>query len=167
MRRPFDGSIQRNPVMIEHHFDKTHAILHVQPKAPLEQSDFQALAREVDPFISEAGDLAGLIVEASGFPGWSSFASMIAHFRFVRDHHRHIRRIAVVTDSPWAIWLSTWLPTSLPRRSSRFRPASSMPPVLGSLRDGSRRLLSRVCEFGREGRQCGLEIQGFARDGET
>jgi hypothetical protein len=86
--------------MIEHHFDKTHAILHVQPKAPLEQSDFQALAREVDPFISEAGDLAGLIVEASGFPGWSSFASIIAHFRFVRDHHRHIRRIAVVTDSP-------------------------------------------------------------------
>jgi hypothetical protein len=24
---------------------------------------------------------------------------MAAHFRFVRDHHRHIRKVAVVTDS--------------------------------------------------------------------
>lgn len=24
---------------------------------------------------------------------------MAAHFKFVRDHHRHIRKIAVVTDS--------------------------------------------------------------------
>lgn len=86
--------------MIEHHFDRTNAILHVQPKGALEQADFEALAREVDPFISEEGDLAGLIVEVAGFPGWSSFASMIAHFRFVRDHHRHICRVAVVTDSP-------------------------------------------------------------------
>jgi hypothetical protein len=86
--------------MIEHHLDKDNAILHVKPQASLEKADFEALAREVDPFISETGDLAGLIVEApAGFPGWSSFASMIAHFRFVRDHHRHIRKVAVVTDS--------------------------------------------------------------------
>ena len=85
--------------MIEHDFDRTHAILHVKPHGSLEKADFEALAREVDPFISETGDLAGLIVEAPGFPGWSSFASMVAHFRFVRDHHRHIRKVAVVTDS--------------------------------------------------------------------
>lgn len=86
--------------MIEHHFDRTHAILHVKPQASLEQADFEALASEVDPFIAGGTDLAGIIVEAPAFPGWSSFASMVAHFRFVRDHHRHIRRIAVVTDSP-------------------------------------------------------------------
>lgn len=86
--------------MIEHHLDPTTAILHVRPKSSLEQADFEELAREVDPFISEVGDLAGLIIETPGIPGWSSFASMIAHLRFVKDHHRHIRRIAVVTDSP-------------------------------------------------------------------
>jgi len=86
--------------MIEHHLDRINAILHLQPKGSLEQADFEALAREVDPFISEEGDLAGLIVEVDSFPGWSSFAAMIAHFRFVRDHHRHIRRVAVVTGSP-------------------------------------------------------------------
>lgn len=85
--------------MIEHDLDVARAILHVRPKAPLEQADFEKLAAGVDPFIAERGDLAGLIVEAPGFPGWASFGSMVAHMRFVRDHHRHIRRIAVVTDS--------------------------------------------------------------------
>jgi hypothetical protein len=85
--------------MIEHELDRAHAILHVRPKSALAPSDFEALAREVDPFIAEHGDLAGLIVEAPGFPGWSSLGAMMTHLRFVRDHHRHIRRIAAVTDS--------------------------------------------------------------------
>jgi hypothetical protein len=85
--------------MIEHDLDRAKGILHVRPKSALAPSDFEELAKEVDPFIAEQGDLAGLMVEAPGIPGWSSFAAMITHLRFVRDHHRHIRRIAVVTDS--------------------------------------------------------------------
>jgi hypothetical protein len=85
--------------MIEHHLDEARAILHVRPKQSLERSDFEKLAEVVDPFISTTGDLAGLIVEAPGFPGWSSFGALVAHMRFVRDHHRHIKKIAVVTDS--------------------------------------------------------------------
>jgi hypothetical protein len=38
-------------------------------------------------------------VEAPAFPGWDRFGALIAHLRFVRDHHQFIRRIAVVTDS--------------------------------------------------------------------
>ncbi|WP_394817804.1 SpoIIAA family protein [Streptomyces doebereineriae] len=40
------------------------------------------------------------MIEARAFPGWESFGAMIAHFRFVRDHHEHVARIAVVTDAP-------------------------------------------------------------------
>lgn len=85
--------------MIEHDLDRADAILHVRPKSALAPADFEELAKEVDPFIAEHGDLAGLIVETPGFPGWSSFAGMISHLRFVRDHHRHIRKVAAVTDS--------------------------------------------------------------------
>jgi len=85
--------------MIEHELDRSNAILHVQPKSSLAPSDFEGLAKVVDPFIEEHGDLAGLIVETTGFPGWSSFEGMITHLRFVRDHHRHIRKVALVTDS--------------------------------------------------------------------
>jgi hypothetical protein len=85
--------------MIEYTLDKTNAILHIQPKASLEQADFEQLAKAVDPFIAGTGDLAGLIVETPAFPGWSSFGAFAAHLRFVKDHHKHIKKIALVTDS--------------------------------------------------------------------
>jgi hypothetical protein len=57
------------------------------------------LAKAVDPHIEATGGLSGLIIETPGFPGWKSFGAMINQFRFVRDHHKRIKRIGVVTDS--------------------------------------------------------------------
>ena len=85
--------------MIEHTLDSAHSILYVRPSAALAQDDFLELARTVDPFIEETGNLAGLVIVAPAFPGWESLGAMAAHFRFVRDHHKHIRKIALVTDS--------------------------------------------------------------------
>jgi len=85
--------------MIEHTLDSVNSILHVRPKSALEQRDFAQLAKTVDPYIEKTGDLAGLIIEAAAFPGWENLGAMAAHFRFVRDHHRRIKRIGLVTDS--------------------------------------------------------------------
>jgi hypothetical protein len=85
--------------MIEYHLDTENSVLHVQPKYAIEQDDFTKLAKTVDPHIEATGGLAGLIIEAKGFPGWESLGAMVNHFRFVRDHHKHIKKIAVVTDS--------------------------------------------------------------------
>lgn len=85
--------------MIEHTLDTLHSILYLRPKAALEQSDFVQLAKAVDPYIGEAGGLNGLIIDAPAFPGWETLGAMAAHFRFVRDHHKHIKKIALVTDS--------------------------------------------------------------------
>ena len=85
--------------MIEHTLDTAHSILYLRPKSALEQDDFLQLAKTVDPYIEQSGDLAGLIIEAPTFPGWDSLGAMAAHFRFVRDHHRRIRKIGLVTDS--------------------------------------------------------------------
>ena len=85
--------------MIEHTLDTAHAILYVRPKSSLEKSDFVELAKAVDPYIEKTGDLAGIIIEAPKFPGWDSLGAMAAHFRFVRDHHKHIRKVGLVTDS--------------------------------------------------------------------
>ena len=57
------------------------------------------LANAVDPHIEATGGLAGLIIEAPAFPGWESFGAMVNEFRFIRDHHKRIKRIGVVTDS--------------------------------------------------------------------
>src|SRR5262245_35609457 len=85
--------------MIEHSLDAAHSILYVRPRSALEQEDFVQLASTVDPYIERTGDLAGLIIETPAFPGWDSLGAMAAHFRFVRDHHKHIKKVAVVTDA--------------------------------------------------------------------
>ena len=85
--------------MIEHTLDTANGILYLRLKSALEQDDFMQLAKTVDPYIEKTGDLAGLVIEAPSFPGWESLGAMAAHFRFVRDHHKRIKKIALVTDS--------------------------------------------------------------------
>jgi hypothetical protein len=85
--------------MIEYDLDSEHSIVEVRPKSALDRHDFEELAKAVDPQIEAKGDLAGLILNVSSFPGWDSFGALVTHFRFVRDHHKHVKKIAVVTDS--------------------------------------------------------------------
>jgi hypothetical protein len=85
--------------MIEHSLDTVHSVLYLRPKSALEQDDFAQLAKTVDPYIRETGGLSGLIIEAPTFPGWDSLGAMVAHFRFVQGHHKHIKKIGLVTDS--------------------------------------------------------------------
>jgi hypothetical protein len=85
--------------MIDYDLDTAHSILLVRPQSRLEKDDFVTLAKAVDPQIQATGDLAGLIIDAASFPGWADFGSMISHFRFVRDHQKHLKKLAVVTDS--------------------------------------------------------------------
>lgn len=86
--------------MIDSNLDTVHSILYVRPKAALTADDFRQLTKQVDPFIETNGTLAGLIIETPSFPGWDNLAGMVAHFRFVHDHHKYIKKIALVTDSP-------------------------------------------------------------------
>jgi len=85
--------------MIEYDVDKEHSILEVRPKSALDKSDFVELAKAVDPQIEANGDLAGVIINAPSFPGWDSFGALVTHIRFVHDHHKHVKKVAVVTDS--------------------------------------------------------------------
>ncbi|HUH67983.1 MAG TPA: STAS/SEC14 domain-containing protein [Mycobacterium sp.] len=85
--------------MIEYDLDTERSILEVRPKSALDKNDFVELAKAVDPQIEAHGDLAGLIISAPSFPGWDSFGAMVTHFRFVRDHQKHLKKLAVVTDS--------------------------------------------------------------------
>ena len=84
--------------MLDHTLDQ-NGIVHLRPKAALEKQDFAQLAKTVDPYIEKNGSLSGLIVEVSAFPGWESLGAMAAHFRFVRDHHKKVKKVAVVTDA--------------------------------------------------------------------
>lgn len=84
--------------MLQHKFRADVGILVVTPSEPLAAGDFATLAREIDPYIERTGALKGLSLEARRFPGWRNLRAVRAHLRFVKDHRRRIRRVAVVTD---------------------------------------------------------------------
>jgi len=74
----------------------------IEPDGPLSHDDFDAIARHIDPVIEAGGQLDGLIIKTRSFPGWESLDGLIEHFRFVRNHHRAIHRVALVTDTALA-----------------------------------------------------------------
>ena len=85
--------------MLRHELLRDKGILVLTPEGSLRAEDFTALAAAVDPYIEQHGGLKGVLLDAPSFPGWEDFAALVSHLRFVRDHHRQVRRIAVVTGS--------------------------------------------------------------------
>ena len=85
--------------MIHYELLRERGVLTLKPEGALRAEDFVALAGTVGPYIEQHGELNGLMLEAQSFPGWDDFAALVSHVRFVRDHHRRIRRIAGVSDS--------------------------------------------------------------------
>ncbi|WP_111497217.1 MULTISPECIES: STAS/SEC14 domain-containing protein [Marinobacter] len=85
--------------MLKVKLEREAGIAVLEPEGALTPEDFQYAAQVIDPYIEENGPLPGLLVHVRSFPGWASLASMLSHLRFVRDHHRQVRRVALVTDS--------------------------------------------------------------------
>jgi hypothetical protein len=86
--------------MLHVEIDEENLIAILRPEGALSADDFGHAAAIIDPYIEQAGGLKGLVIYTREFPGWDSFAGFLAHLRFVRDHHRRIGAVALVTDSP-------------------------------------------------------------------
>lgn len=74
-------------------------VLVVEVKQALRAQDFDALAATADGWIESHGALQGIVIHAREFPGWENLGSLVRHIRFVRDHHRRVRRVALASDS--------------------------------------------------------------------
>lgn len=85
--------------MVEHELNRSDGILTIRPHGRLEATDFERIATEIDPYIEANGRLNGIMIQAESFPGWKDFGGLIAHLRFVKNHHQNIEKIAAVSDS--------------------------------------------------------------------
>ncbi len=98
--------------MISYELLEDAGILIVVPEGPLKAVDFATLAKKIDPYLEQQGQLKGLMIQAKSFPGWHDFGGLISHLRFVRAHHQQIKKVAAVSDS-------TFL-TVMPRVAQHF-----------------------------------------------
>ena len=86
--------------MLKVELDEGVGIAILEPDSELSETDFISAAKIIDPYIENIGELKGIIIHVQSFPWWDSFSSLIAHLKFVREHHRKVSRIALATDSP-------------------------------------------------------------------
>jgi SpoIIAA-like len=85
--------------MIFYDLDENAGVLTMRPQGKLETLDFLEISEVIDPYIKKRGTLEGIIIATKKFPGWEDFKGMIEHMKFVRNHHRKIAKVALVTDS--------------------------------------------------------------------
>jgi len=79
--------------------DDTHGCLLLEPTSELTAADFEALTERFDARVAATGRVPNIVVHARAFPGWSGFAALFDHLRFVREHHRQIEKVALVSDA--------------------------------------------------------------------
>jgi len=85
--------------MLDVELDRDDGIATLTPHGKLQASDFANLAAQVDSWATAHASLRGLMIVAESFPGWSDFAALVSHIRFVKNIHHQVRRIAAVSDS--------------------------------------------------------------------
>lgn len=83
---------------LTHRLLADRGVLVLEPIGSLSPADFDAVAAVVDPWIEAHGSLQGLVVHARRFPGWDSVHGFWEHLKFVRAHHRKIKRVAIAVD---------------------------------------------------------------------
>lgn len=85
--------------MLSIDLDEKNGIALLKPDGALSEDDFKSAASIIDGYIEKAGKLNGIIIQVESFPGWDSFAGFTAHMKFVKEHHKEVLYVALVTDS--------------------------------------------------------------------
>ncbi|WP_170134914.1 STAS/SEC14 domain-containing protein [Acuticoccus kandeliae] len=79
--------------------DDAHHALIVEPSGELTADDFSRLSERFETMAHADDRPPSLVIHAKAFPGWANFAAFLDHVRFIREHHRRIGKIALVSDA--------------------------------------------------------------------
>jgi hypothetical protein len=79
--------------------DEAHNCFVLEPSGTLTKADFDALTERFNARVNATDRVPNHVIHAPAFPGWASFAALLEHLRFIRDHHRVIGKIALVSDA--------------------------------------------------------------------
>ena len=80
-------------------FNEQNKIVTLEPKGELTKDDFDYAKKIIDALIEKYEKLNGIIIYTKDFPWWDSFGALISHLEFIKEHHKHIKKLAFVTNS--------------------------------------------------------------------
>jgi len=79
--------------------DEKYSVVILEPHGSLSKSDFISAAERLAPYLEIPGAIKGIIIHVKFFPAWDSFAALVAHLKFVKEHHKKVSRVAFSTDA--------------------------------------------------------------------
>jgi hypothetical protein len=88
--------------------DTGRNLLLLEPGGALSRKDLDALTERFDGYVNARDKVPNLVVRAASFPTWTDFAALARHLRFIRRHHRLVRKVALVSDAR-ALDIAPWI----------------------------------------------------------
>lgn len=85
--------------MINIETKRSENVFILTPKGSISAEDIGAVASTIDAYINEHDAVPSLVFRLSELPHWKDLEAMGAHFRLVKDHHKVIPKVAVVSDN--------------------------------------------------------------------
>lgn len=85
--------------MLKTEIDEKNNLFIVTPEGTVSEADFEGLGDTVNDYINRNDKAPGIVLDAAGLPHWKNAAALFAHMKLVRDHHKLISKVALVSDS--------------------------------------------------------------------
>jgi len=85
--------------MVKIEFNERRNVVILTPDAILTVDDIQEISKTIDAHINQSDTIPNLVLCATHPPHWDSFKAVKEHFKLVRNHHRLIKKVAVVSDN--------------------------------------------------------------------
>ncbi len=104
---------------MEINLDEKKSILHIKLSPPLKATDFIQLSSVADSYLKDH-DMLNVIIETEKFPGWENIHALIAHVKFVKKHISKVKKIALVTNSKFAMMGEKFIGPLIKHKVRRF-----------------------------------------------
>lgn len=83
-------------------------IIVVTPESEITADDIATLNSRVDVYIGTYGKVPNVVIHAPETPHWKNFQALASHIKFVEDHQKVVKKVAIVSDSE-LLWLARGL----------------------------------------------------------
>lgn len=77
----------------------------ITPDSTITGGDLDHLTNVINDYINEYDQIPNLVIHATHIPHWSSFGALEKHLAFVKNHHRLVKKVAIVSDSK-LLWIA-------------------------------------------------------------
>jgi len=85
--------------MIHTHLDEERNIIHISPDGKLQTADFDTLTQTINARINRVDKVPAIVIETRHRPHWESFKALLHHLKFIKEYHKLVPKVAIVSDS--------------------------------------------------------------------